>query len=70
MNRGPRSQTRRDVRAEDAKVAWLLCDRHPADDVALTVDTASDASTLTFGQLAADSRCGRARVGAAASTDR
>jgi acetyl-CoA synthetase len=42
--------------AADAHVAWLLCDRHPADDVAFTVvDTNGDASTLTFGQLAADS---------------
>jgi hypothetical protein len=22
--------------ADDAQVAWLLCDRHPADDVAFT----------------------------------
>jgi acetyl-CoA synthetase len=42
--------------AEDAQVAWLLCDRHPADDVAFTVvDAAGEASVLTFGQLAADS---------------
>jgi acetyl-CoA synthetase len=42
--------------AEDAQVAWLLCDRHPADDVAFTVvDAAGEASILTFGQLAADS---------------
>jgi acetyl-CoA synthetase len=37
-------------------VAWLLCDRHPADNVALTaVDAEGTASTVTFGQLAADS---------------
>jgi acetyl-CoA synthetase len=42
--------------AVDAHVAWLLCDRHPADDVAFTVvDAAGEASVLTFGQLAADS---------------
>jgi acetyl-CoA synthetase len=42
--------------AADAHVAWLLCDRHPADDVVFTlVDTNGDASTLTFGQLAVDS---------------
>jgi len=42
--------------AEDAEVAWLLCDRHPANDVAFTVfDAAGEASTLTFGQLAIDS---------------
>jgi acetyl-CoA synthetase len=42
--------------AVDAQVAWLLCDRHPADDVAFTVvDAAGEASVLTFGQLAADS---------------
>jgi len=42
--------------AEDANVAWLLCDRHPADDVAFTVvDAEGEASTLTFGQLAIDS---------------
>jgi acetyl-CoA synthetase len=40
----------------DAHVAWLLCDRHPADNVAFAVvDAAGDASTPTFGQLAADS---------------
>jgi acetyl-CoA synthetase len=43
-------------RAEDAQVAWQLCDRHPADNVAITaVDAAGNASTVTFGQLAADS---------------
>jgi acetyl-CoA synthetase len=42
--------------AVDAQVPWLLCDRHPADDVAFTVvDSAGDASVLTFGRLAADS---------------
>jgi len=42
--------------AEDAQVAWLLCDRHPADQVAVTaVDAEGDALTATFGQLAADS---------------
>jgi len=42
--------------AVDAQVAWLLCDRHPADDVAFTVvDAAGETSVVTFGQLAADS---------------
>ncbi|MEH0420772.1 AMP-binding protein [Streptomyces sp. B21-083] len=46
----------------ETNVAWLLCDRHPADRVAFTVvDAAGEASVLTFGQLAADShRCARA----------
>lgn len=35
-------------------VAWLLCDRHPADRVAFTV-VDGEPSTLTFGELAADS---------------
>ena len=42
--------------ADDAAVAWLLCDRHPADVLAFTViDTDGVASNLTFGRLAADS---------------
>ncbi|MUM34426.1 AMP-binding protein, partial [Mycolicibacterium sp. CBMA 361] len=42
--------------AQDANVAWLLCDRHPTDNVAITaVDATGDVSTVTFGQLAADS---------------
>ena len=37
-------------------VAWLLCDRHPADHVAFTVvDGDGEPSTLFFGELAADS---------------
>ncbi|MCX5188808.1 AMP-binding protein [Streptomyces sp. NBC_00268] len=51
--------------APSLDVAWLLCDRHPADRAAFTV-VGSDgrASTLTFGDLAADShRCARALQG-------
>ncbi|MEI5519779.1 AMP-binding protein [Streptomyces brasiliscabiei] len=49
-------------KAHSLDVAHLLCDRHPADRVAFTVvDGAGRASTLTFGELAADShRCARA----------
>ncbi len=37
-------------------VAWLLCDRHPADRVAFTVvDGAGESSTLSYGELAARS---------------
>jgi acetyl-CoA synthetase len=37
-------------------VAWLLCDRHPAGRVAVTVvDESGEASTLSFGELAAKS---------------
>ncbi|MEU1370931.1 AMP-binding protein [Streptomyces sp. NPDC005803] len=48
--------------APSLDVAGLLCDRQPADRVAFTVvDGAGKASTLTFGELAADShRCARA----------
>jgi len=39
-----------------ANVAWLLCDRHPADRTALTVVAAGGSShTFTYGQLAASS---------------
>jgi acetyl-CoA synthetase len=50
------------IASPETNVAWLLCDRHPADRVAFTVvDAAGEASVLTFGQLAADShRCARA----------
>ncbi|WP_029114831.1 SDR family oxidoreductase [Mycobacterium sp. URHB0044] len=42
--------------ARHANVAWLLCDRHPADGLAFTViDPDGAASTVTFGQLGADS---------------
>jgi acetyl-CoA synthetase len=43
-------------------VAGLLCDQHPAEHPAFTVvDGAGGASTLTYGELAADShRCARA----------
>jgi acetyl-CoA synthetase len=42
--------------SKDAHVAWLLCDRHQADSIAfIAVDAAGDASSVTFGQLAADS---------------
>jgi acetyl-CoA synthetase len=43
-------------------VAGLLCDQHPAERPAFTVvDGAGGASTLTYGELAADShRCARA----------
>uniref|UniRef100_A0A1V2I1S8 AMP-dependent synthetase n=1 Tax=Pseudofrankia asymbiotica TaxID=1834516 RepID=A0A1V2I1S8_9ACTN len=46
-------------------VAWLLCDRHPADRVAFMVVDYPDApSTLSFGELAASShRCARALQG-------
>ncbi|WP_086771701.1 AMP-binding protein [Streptomyces bobili] len=51
--------------APSLDVARLLCDQHPADRVAFTVvDSAGKASTLTFGELAADShRCARALQG-------
>ncbi|MEU6228902.1 AMP-binding protein [Streptomyces sp. NPDC047042] len=42
--------------APSLDVAGLLCDRHPADHVAFTVvDGAGTASTLTYGELAANS---------------
>ncbi|MET8511815.1 AMP-binding protein [Streptomyces sp. NPDC005077] len=42
--------------APSLDVAHLLCDRHPADRTAFTlVDSDGKASTLTFGELAADS---------------
>jgi acetyl-CoA synthetase len=42
--------------APSVDVAWLLCDQHPADRIAFTVvDGAGEPSTLSFGQLAADS---------------
>ncbi|MDX3450878.1 AMP-binding protein [Streptomyces sp. ME02-8801-2C] len=51
--------------APSLDVAGLLCDRHPADRVAFTVvDDAVTASTLTYGELAANShRCARALQG-------
>ena len=40
-----------------ADVAWLLCDRHPADRVALTVvEVGARPAQLTYGELAEDSR--------------
>jgi acetyl-CoA synthetase len=42
--------------APSVDVAWLLCDRHPADRVAFTVvDRTGEPSTLSFGELAAGS---------------
>ncbi|MFI0090889.1 AMP-binding protein [Streptomyces bobili] len=42
--------------APSLDVAWLLCDRHPAERPAFTVvDAVGGASTLTYGELAADS---------------
>ncbi|MFG3268234.1 AMP-binding protein [Streptomyces bobili] len=41
--------------APSLDVARLLCDRHPAERPAFTVVDAAGASTLTYGELAADS---------------
>lgn len=42
--------------ASSLDVAWLLCDQHPDDRVAFTVvDGAGEPSTLSYGELAADS---------------
>ncbi|RPE46814.1 acetyl-CoA synthetase [Streptomyces sp. Ag109_O5-1] len=51
--------------APSLNVAWLLCDRHPAECVAFSVvDGDGKAATLTYGELAADShRCARALQG-------
>ncbi|MEU6226309.1 AMP-binding protein [Streptomyces sp. NPDC047042] len=51
--------------APSLDVAGLLCDRHPSDRVAFTVVAGSGtASTLTYGELAANShRCARALRG-------
>lgn len=51
--------------APSLNVAWLLCDRHAPEHVAFTVvDGAGEPSTLSFGELAADShRCARALQG-------
>ena len=43
--------------APHADVAWLLCDRHPVERVALTViDERLDSTALTYGDLADSSR--------------
>ncbi|MGW0422206.1 AMP-binding protein [Streptomyces sp. NPDC003015] len=51
--------------APSLNVAWLLCDRHAAENVAFTVvDGDGKAATLTYGALATDShRCARALQG-------
>lgn len=59
------SELIRDFRSSSADVAWLLCDRHPHDAVALTV-VAEDLSVrdITFGELRELSeQCAKALAG-------